>query len=80
MDLTTLIGLIVGIALVVNGITIEKLGNFADAPSLLIVVGGTLAAIIASYPLSILMDGYGGETERSSGPGGKGGGDQGSVF
>ena len=56
MDLTTLIGLIVGIALVINGITVEKLGNFVDTSSILIVVGGTLSAIIASYPLSILMD------------------------
>ncbi len=56
MDLTTLIGLLVGIALVINGITVEKLGNFVDMPSVLIVVGGTLSAIIASYPLSILMD------------------------
>lgn len=56
MDITTLIGIVVGTFLIVNGIGTEKLGNFYDAPSILIVVGGTLAAMIASYPLSILMD------------------------
>ena len=52
MDLTTIIGWILGIVLIINGITVEKLGNFADPASVLIVVGGTLAAIIASFPLS----------------------------
>lgn len=56
MDLTTLIGTVIGVILVVNGITIEKIGNFWDPASLLIVVGGTLAATIASYPFSILKD------------------------
>ncbi|MCI8673186.1 MAG: motility protein A [Lachnospiraceae bacterium] len=56
MDLTTIIGWILGIVLIINGITVGKLGNFADGPSVLIVVGGTLAAIIASFPLSTLLD------------------------
>ena len=56
MDLTTLIGIVCGIFLVINGIGMDKIGNFVDIPSILIVVGGTLAATIASYPLSILLD------------------------
>lgn len=56
MDLTTLIGTIIGIALVINGIGTDKLGNFFDASSILIVIGGTLAATIASYPLRMLLD------------------------
>lgn len=56
MDLTTLIGIILGCVLIVNGIGVDKLGNFVDMPSVLIVVGGTFAAIIASYPFSILKD------------------------
>ena len=56
MDLTTLIGIVCGILLVINGIGLDKIGNFVDIPSILIVVGGTLAATIASYPLSILLD------------------------
>lgn len=56
MDLTTLIGIIFGCALIVNGIGVDKLGNFIDVPSILIVIGGTFAALIASYPFSILKD------------------------
>lgn len=56
MDLTTIIGILLGTALIVNGIGIAKLGNFWDPPSVLIVIGGTLAAVIASYPLGILKD------------------------
>jgi len=56
MDLTTFLGIAIGAALIVNGIGVSKLGNFYDVPSILIVIGGTFAAIIASYPFSILKD------------------------
>lgn len=56
MDLTTLIGIALGVFLIVNGIGVDKLGNFWDASSALIVIGGTFAGIIASYPFSILKD------------------------
>ena len=49
MDLTTLIGLLLSGILMVYGIGMDKLGNFVDVPSVVIVVGGTLAALIASY-------------------------------
>lgn len=56
MDLTTLVGIVIGAFLIVNGIGLDKLGNFYDQSSILIVVGGTLAATMASYPFSILFD------------------------
>lgn len=56
MDMTTLIGIIAGILLIINGIGTGKLDNFFDVPSIMIVVGGTLAATVASYPPSILLD------------------------
>ena len=77
MDLTTIIGIIVGIAFIVNGIALDtsdgikyvigNLGNFADPPSAIIVVGGTIAAVVANYSskhlkavpkhLKIMLDG-----------------------
>ena len=56
MDLTLLIGWLVAAALIVNGITVEKLGNFWDQPSFVIVVGGTIASLIACYPFRMLKD------------------------
>lgn len=56
MDLTTVVGIVLGFVLVVFGIQIPNLGNFWDAPSMLIVIGGTFAALVASYPLRILLD------------------------
>jgi chemotaxis protein MotA len=56
MDISTLVGWIIAIVLIVNGITIPKLGNFWDLPSVQIVVGGTIAGLIACYPFRILKD------------------------
>ena len=56
MDLTTLIGIIMAIGLCLWGIGIDKIGNFIDPQSLAIVIGGTIAAVTASYPLRILLD------------------------
>ncbi|MGN8817146.1 motility protein A [Oribacterium sp. HCP28S3_H8] len=56
MDISTLVGWILAIILIVNGITVQKLGNFVDMPSILIVVGGTIAGLIACYPFRILKD------------------------
>lgn len=59
MDPSWLLGLVLGIFLVINGITdsfsaMEKLNNFIDIPSVVITIGGTFAALIASYPFSML--------------------------
>lgn len=56
MDFTTVIGIIAGIILIINGISRGNLGNFVDQSSFMIVLGGTVSAVIASYPPSILMD------------------------
>lgn len=56
MDLTSIIGIAVGVVLVVYGIGMDKIGNFMDLSSVLIVVGGTAAAVIASFPLRILKN------------------------
>lgn len=55
MDLTSIIGVVFGLILiVVVGIGPAKIGNFVDIPSLAIVIGGTIAALIASYTPSTL--------------------------
>jgi len=57
MDLTSIIGVVLGLVLIVFvGITPSLLGNFWDGASMAIVIGGTLSAVIASYPLSKLKD------------------------
>ena len=59
MDPSWLLGLVLAVILTVMGISeqfsnMAKLGNFFDPASIVIVIGGTFAALIASYPLSSL--------------------------
>ncbi len=55
MDITSILGVIIGAVLIVFvGIGPAKLGNFWDGPSIAIVLGGTVAAAIASYPFGRL--------------------------
>ena len=55
MNLTFLIGLVGGLALIVWGIVSGgDLGNFIDVPSIMITVGGTFMTVISSYPPSML--------------------------
>lgn len=54
MDFTTIVGIAAGFILVVFGIGIGKLGNFWSLSSILIVFGGTFAALVASYPVRVL--------------------------
>lgn len=57
MDITSILGLIVGIVLVIIvGIQPANLINFYDPASIAIVVGGTVAAVIASFPFSMLKE------------------------
>ena len=59
MDLSTLIGIVLGFVIIVVSITmddIKAINNFINMPSLFIVVGGTIMAIVASYPFSILKN------------------------
>ena len=55
MDITTILGLLIGIVLIVFvGIKPAVLGTFWDPQSVAIVLGGTISALISSYPLSML--------------------------
>ena len=56
MDLSMIIGWIIAAILIINGIGPEKMANFVDMPSVLIVIGGTIAALIACYPFRILKE------------------------
>lgn len=56
MDITSVLGVVIGaVLIIVVGIGPAKLGNFVDIPSIAIVLGGTIAAGIASYPFSMLL-------------------------
>lgn len=53
MDIGTILGLVSGIVFVVISILLNgKLGLFLDFPSVLIVIGGTISALLISYPLN----------------------------
>lgn len=59
MDLSTIIGWVAGLAVTVWGIAqgkdgIAQIMNFWDFASAVIVPGGTIAVLIASYPFSVL--------------------------
>ena len=54
MDISTIIGTVIGFVLMIWGIGLGSIGNFIDKQSAIIVIGGTIAALIASYPFSIL--------------------------
>lgn len=66
MDFSTLLGWIVGIGLIIFSIILNQdistgaydinwdaIGGFIDAPSVLIVIGGTFCALMVSYPFSM---------------------------
>lgn len=54
MDISLIVGWVLGIVLIIYGIGMDKIGNFIDVPSVVIVVGGTAAALVASYPFKVL--------------------------
>ncbi len=57
MDLTSIIGVVGSFAVVVMGIMNGgDIGSFINIPSILIVIGGTIFAVVASYPFSILKN------------------------
>jgi len=56
MDIGTLIGLIGGAAIVVGAIVVDgTLSTFINAPSILIVVGGTIAVAMVKFPIKDLL-------------------------
>jgi len=64
MDLGSLIGLVAGIIFVILTIMFGAdmdfmaVGEFADAPSVMIVIGGTLASTLIAYPLSTVLKAF----------------------
>ena len=63
MDLASLIGMLLGVAMVVFGIVtgdggFSLLPNFVDPPSILITIGGSLAGVIACNKLSFMGTGF----------------------
>lgn len=57
MDITSILGVVIGVVLIVFvGIGPKDLSSFWDPQSVAIVLGGTLAAVIASYPFSMLKE------------------------
>lgn len=57
MDITTLIGVVGGFAFIFNAIMQGgKIGSFIDVASIMIVVGGTFCAVIASFPFNMLKN------------------------
>lgn len=57
MDLSSTIGIILGIVFVIGGIlTSGNLSTFWDPPSVIIVLGGTIASTLASYPLKDFLN------------------------
>ena len=54
MDITTIIGVVLGVGLIIAGIGPSEMGNFFDTSSIMIVIGGTASGLIISYPTSVL--------------------------
>jgi chemotaxis protein MotA len=56
MDIATIVGIIAGMGLI--GLSLQMSGGFAgfiDVPSMMIVVGGTLAATLINFPLKQIL-------------------------
>lgn len=52
MDIATIAGLVAGVFFLVVSILLGgSLGSFADAPSVMIVIGGSASALLISYPM-----------------------------
>ena len=57
MDLTTIIGVIAGLAVIILGITqAGSITSFIDMASVFVVIGGTGCAVIVAYPLNELIN------------------------
>ena len=57
MDISSAIGLLLGIAFIIGGIvTSGDIGSFWDLPSVIIVLGGTIASTLASFPMKNFLN------------------------
>lgn len=61
MDIATIIGLILGLALILGSIAIGGggLGPFVDVPSVMITVGGAFSALLINFPLKSVLGMFG---------------------
>jgi len=56
MDIGTLIGLVLGFGLIVGAIVLGgSIGGFVDVPSVLVVVGGTVATAFIMYAMPVVL-------------------------
>ncbi|MEA2110317.1 MAG: motility protein A, partial [Pseudomonadota bacterium] len=52
MDIATIIGIVAGAGLIIAAILMGSgLGTFIDVPSVLVVIGGSVAAMLIAFPL-----------------------------
>ena len=57
MDISTIIGLLMGFVFIIGGILVSgQLDSYWDIPSIFIVLGGTFAATLASFPLKKFLN------------------------
>ena len=55
MDIATILGLVLGCTLVLLGIGPANLSYFIDIRSVIMVIGGTIAAVLIAYPFSTVL-------------------------
>ena len=59
MDIATIIGLLSGVGLVIGSILLGGgLGPFINVPSLMITVGGSIAALFINFPMSAVFGSF----------------------
>ncbi|TCT16430.1 chemotaxis protein MotA [Natranaerovirga pectinivora] len=59
MDIASIIGLIAGVFFVLASILLEgDIWSFANAPSVMITIGGTFSAVLISYPLKKFLNSF----------------------
>ncbi len=60
MDIATLIGIVMGLGLIVGAIMFGggALGGFFDIPSVLVVIGGSMASILVMFPLKVVFKSF----------------------
>ncbi len=56
MDIATLIGLVMGLGLIIGAIVMSgNLGGFIDIPSIVVVIGGTVACAFIMFPMGVVI-------------------------
>ena len=62
MDIASLAGIILGVAMCILGIVtsggVEAFGNFVDIPSVFVTIGGSLSSVLSSHKLPDFINGF----------------------